>query len=403
VTYTPSPLRRFWPQAIIVAVVIGALTPVAISMFSSVRADLLGGDFASFYVAGEIVLDGDMDRLYEPAIQQSRQAQYHSEPGQYLYFAYPAFVALAYASIAWLPYPVAFAVHSLASLAVLAVAASMIVNVVSLRANSRRATVVGTALALLAFPIASAVLGGQNTTFTLVLVLVAFAVNPSISSLYAGIAAGALFYKPQFGLLVVMALVVGRKWKTLAWAGVATSALYVVVVPWMGWSWPEEWFLEVTSFGTQNQQVNGYLMVNALGWWSTVTSGANWVAFVAIGVVTVPTMVYAYRQRLSPSSIGPISAWIVLAAASALFYDAGIAMVVFGMFVLLNERPRWLIPAVIGVSWMQLFAHQLGWSPLFVVVVALWAYQTACLFGVVGPVSQSVGTLASPGRHDTDL
>jgi hypothetical protein len=403
VSYSSSPLSRFWPYAIVVAVLIGALTPIAVSAFSSGDANHLGGDFASFYVAGEIVLDGDIDRLYDPAIQQARQARYHSEPGEYLYFAYPPFVAMVYASIAWLPYPVAFAVHSLASLAVLAVAALMIVSVLTLQTNVRRATLVGTALALLSYPISTAVLGGQNTTFTLTLVLVAFAVIPSISSRFAGIAAGALFYKPQFGLLVVAALAVGRKWQSVVWAGVTTLSLYLVVVPWLGWLWPEDWLAEIALFGTQNQQVNGFLMVNALGWWSVIAPGVTWVALGTIAVVTIPTIVLAHRQRLLPSSVGPMSAWLVIAAASALFYDAGVALVLFGMFVVLTGRPRWLIPVVMGVSWTQLFARQLGWSPLFVVVVVLWAYQTACLFGIVDRVSHSVGTLASPGRHDTEL
>lgn len=402
-THTDSPFRRYWPYAIVAAVLIGALAPIVVSMFSADAGNRLGGDFSSFYVAGEIVLDGDIDRLYEPANQQARQAKYHSEPGEYLYFAYPPFVAMAYASIAWLPYPVAFAVHSIASLAVLAIAVLLMINVLTLRTNSRRATVVGTALALLAYPIAAAVLGGQNTTFTLTLVLVAFAVIRSISSPLAGIAAGALFYKPQFGVLVVAALAVGRKWQTVAWAGVTTMGLYLVVVPWLGWFWPDEWFTEVVSFSTQNQQVNGFLMVNALGWWSVVAPEVTWVAVGAIAVVTIPTIMLAYHLELLPSSIGPMSAWLVIGAASALFYDAGIALVVFGMFVLLTGRPRWLIPAAIGVSWTQLFARQLGWSPLFVVVIALWAYQALYLLRLRGSVSQSIGTLAQPGRCDTEL
>lgn len=374
-----------------------------LSVFSADFTNQFGGDFASFYVAGEIVLDGDIERLYEPAIQQARQAEYHSEPGEYLYFAYPPFVAVVYASIAWLPYPVAFAVHSLAALAALAVAVLLIVKAVTIRADPRRATVIGVALALLVYPIATSVLGGQNTTFTLTLVLLAFAIIPSISSLHAGVAAGALFYKPQFGLLVVVVLVVGRKWRAAGWAGVSSVGLYLLVVPWLGWLWPGDWFANIAIFGTQNQEVNGSLMVNGIGWWRAVAPDVWWIAIGTVVVVTIPTMALAHRRGLLPSSAGSMSAWLVLAAPSVLFYDAGIALVVFAMFVLLTDRGRWLILATIGVSWMQLFSHGLGWSPLFVVVLVLWAYQISCLFGLGGPVSQSVGTLASPGRYDTDL
>jgi hypothetical protein len=304
---------------------IGALAPTAVMLVSPKAADLLGGDFASFYVAGEIVLDGDIDLLYEPEIQRSRQAPYHSQPGEFLFFAYPPFVAVAYASIAWLPFPVAFAVQSLASLAFLALAVSMMARALSLRTGALEAVAAGTALSLLVFPIATAVLGGQNTTFTLLLVLAAFAVAPAITNPVAGLAAGVLFYKPQFGLLAAVALALGRKWGTLAWAAIAAGGLYLVAVPGLGWTWPEYWMRAVTAFGAENQRVNGVLMVNVIGWW----------------------------QAVAPNTI-------------------------------------WAL------------AHTLGWSPLFLIVIVVWAYQAGVMLRRSDPVSQSPGTLATPGAQNRE-
>jgi hypothetical protein len=144
-------------------------------------------------------------------------------------------------------------------------------------------------------------------------------------------------------------------------------------------------------------------MVNAIGWWEAVAPGATWIVVLSIVAVTVSTMVLAYRQQLGPTSVGAVSAWLILAAASALFYDAGIPVVVFGMFVFLRNRPLWLIPVAIGATWSQPFARALGWSPLFIVVVGIWLYQIVLLFQRPDPVSQSPGTLAHPGGHDPDL
>jgi hypothetical protein len=397
VTDSSSPLRRFWPYSIIAAILIGAMAPAVLSIFSPEAPNRLGGDFASFYVAGEIVLDGEIERLYEPAFQQDRQAAYYSEEGEFLFFAYPPFVAVAYATIAWLPYPLALSIQLVASLALLVVAVSMIAHSLTLRTNLRRATAVGTALSLLTFPIATAVLGGQNTTLTLMLVLAAFAVTPVLSSPVGGLAAGMLFYKPQFGVLVVLVLMVARKWRSVAWAGATVLGLYLVVVPWLGWLWPQDWMTAVASFGAENQRVNGALMVNAIGWWRAVMPGATWVVALSLAIMTAPTLLLVFRKGITSTSVGAISAWLILASVSALFYDSGLALVVFGMYVLLASRPYRLIPVVIVASWTQPLAVELGWSPLFIVVVVIWFYQIVFLFrsGVV--VSQPVGTLASPG------
>lgn len=372
-------------------------------MVSPEVANRLGGDFASFYVAGEIVLDGDIDRLYEPALQQNRQAAYHSEQGEFLFFAYPPFVAVAYAAIAWLPYPVALSIQLVMSFVFLVLSIWMITKSLAPQTNVRHAVAIGTALSLLTFPIATAVLGGQNATLTLMLVLIAFSIGPVLSSPVAGLAAGAMFYKPQYGVLVVAILVIVRKWRSVALAGVTALGLYLVLVPWLGWLWPEHWLTAVSTFGSDNQRVNGALMVNLIGWWEAVLPGSTWVVALSLVLVTVPTLSLVFRQRITPSSVGFISAWMILAAVSALFYDSGVALVMFGVFVLLTDRSVWLIPAAIAASWTQLFERELGWSPLFILVVLIWVYQIVFLFRSGTSVSQPVGTLAAPQRHEPGL
>src|SRR5690606_31716928 len=41
----------------------------------------------------------------------------------------------------------------------------------------------------------------------------------------AGILFGLLTYKPQFGLLIPIALIAGRKWRVVIWAALTTAAL----------------------------------------------------------------------------------------------------------------------------------------------------------------------------------
>src|SRR4051812_30744108 len=56
----------------------------------------LGGDYPAFHAAGEMVLAGDGDHLYDPHRQAAAQAPYYGDDddGGYLPFAYPPVVAL---------------------------------------------------------------------------------------------------------------------------------------------------------------------------------------------------------------------------------------------------------------------------------------------------------------------
>jgi hypothetical protein len=389
-------LRRTVPAAIVVVVVVVALVPAALSILGEGdRADRLGGDFPSFYAAGRIVLDGDADALYDPSVQRSYQEGLHEDAGEFLYFAYPPFVAVAYAAIAWLPYGVALSVHALAAIASLVVACTILAGWLYPAAERMRRTVVATAVSLAVYPVLTAVLGGQNTTFTLLAVVVAWraaTVAPGV----AGAAGAITLLKPQFGLIVVASLVAVRAWRAVAWAAGGAVAIYVVTASMWGFGWVGDWLAEVRRFGEVNEVVNGPLMVNVLGWVGNLsdTTAATLAATVVVAAGSVVTAVTLWRGRAAPATLGVMATWLVLGSLSALFYDAGVAIVAFGSFVVVGGAPAWSIPAVVGLSWTQPLAATLGWSPLFPLLVAMWAWQAMVLVRRPGFVSQATGTLA---------
>jgi len=380
----PSPFMvRVFPRAVLVVVALISMVPILLMVTGSGdTANKVGGDFPSFYASGEIVLDGQMDRLYDPALQREYQRPYHEETGEFLFFAYPPVTALVYASIAWLPYPVALALHSVLALLALVAAVWLVVPLVAPRHPLFESVALSAAAAILTFPIITSVMGGQNTTFTLLLVAATWRFARSGNSIAAGLAASALLYKPQFGVLLLMVIVIARMWKALASALVGTSLLYAISATMMGLAWPREWTDQVRAFADQNADVNGALMINVTGWVDQVmgdVAAAPIGALVLIVVVSIPTSYIVFRHGLEIAVFGVVAAWMLLASPSTLFYDAGVAIVGFGIFVALTGGPWYLAAAAMLASWIQVGARSLGWSPLFLIVIAMWAWQTFVL------------------------
>lgn len=387
----PSPfVVRVFPRAVLVVVVIVSLVPVLLMVtVSEDEANKVAGDFPSFYAAGEIVLDGQMDRLYDPALQREYQRPYHEEPGEFLFFAYPPVTALVYASIAWLPYPVALALHSVLAMLALVAAMWLVIPLVVPRHPLFGNVTLSAAAAVLTFPIITSVMGGQNTTFTLLLVAATWRFSRSGNSIAVGLAASALLYKPQFGILILVMIAIAQMWKALASAMVGASLLYASGAAMIGPRWPLEWADQVRVFADQNADVNGALMINVTGWADQVAgdvAAAAIGAVVVIVAISIPTSYIVFRHGLKMAVFGVVTAWMLLASPSTLFYDSGVAIVGFGIFVALMRGPWYLIAVAILASWIQVGARSLGWSPLFLIVSAMWAWQTFVLLRSGAPL-----------------
>ncbi|MEZ5176193.1 MAG: glycosyltransferase family 87 protein [Acidimicrobiia bacterium] len=366
-----SPIARLGPW---LAVAVVATAALGVALVGSGGERAYGGDFPSFYAAGSIVLDGNGDQLYEPTVQQAAQADLLPD-GRFLYFAYPPFTAAAYATMAWLPYGAAFVLHT-----VLAIAA-LVAAVVAFRplarglldGPTRLGIAVGVALAT--YPVVRAVLGGQNATFTLLLFVLVARFDSQDRPTAAGLAAAAMLYKPQFGILVLVVLLVGRRWRSVATAAAASSGLFAVGAVVSGVGWLATWFDAVLAFADENLVVNGDKMVAMLGWLQNAI-GREWgtvaVALALLVVLAMPLLreiAMHPRAEISWYAISPI---VVLAAPSALYYDTALVLVVPAVaFAWFRPAAAPGAIAVIGLSWIGVAGDTLGWNPLFVPIVAL--------------------------------
>jgi len=156
-------------------------------------------------------------------------------------------------------------------------------------------------------------------------------------------------------------------------------ALYLAAAIGFGAGWVGEWLDQVQGFGERNLEVNGDLMVSAIGFFQNLF-GTGIAAFVVAGAVLIGILALLlppwWRRGVAPEAVGLAAAGLVLLAPSALYYDAGLLVLSLAIGLTFGYRHAvgFAVGAFIG-SWSQLLASTLGFSPLFllVVVVFVWA------------------------------
>jgi alpha-1,2-mannosyltransferase len=182
----------------------------------------IGTDFSSFYAAGSLALEGHAAAIYDMAAHFAREQQIFGAATPYYSWLYPPIFLLVAVPLALLPYPIALIVWQATSLALyLAVIAAVLKPL-------RRANAVIARLWLpvaAAFPAVFINLGhGQNGFLTAALLGAALLALPQ-RPIVSGILFGLLAYKPQFGLLIPIALLAAAQWRTTIAAGITVIVL----------------------------------------------------------------------------------------------------------------------------------------------------------------------------------
>jgi hypothetical protein len=202
----------------------------------------IGTDFSSFYAAGSEALEGRAADAYEPAKHHAQEQRRFGVDTPYYSFNYPPVFLLIAAPVALLPYPLALALFQAASLALYL---WMIATILK-PARQRDSVIARNWLPVAAaFPAVFINLGhGQNGFLTAGLLGAAMArlERPVVS----GLCIGLLCYKPQFALVIPLALVAAGRWRTIVSAALTTIA--VVAISWL-WFGTDTWtaFLNSTE------------------------------------------------------------------------------------------------------------------------------------------------------------
>src|SRR6266508_871878 len=174
----------------------------------------LGTDFSSFYAAGTYVQDGQASAPFDPPAQHAREQQLFGAATPFYSWAYPPFFLFIAAALALLSYPLALLVWQVVTLLSYLGTIRAAVASVSESAVRDRLCI----LLALAYPAVFVNVGhGQNGLLSASLLGGALVLLPK-RPILAGVLIGFLAYKPQFGLMIPIALLAGGRWKTIAGA-----------------------------------------------------------------------------------------------------------------------------------------------------------------------------------------
>ena len=174
----------------------------------------IGTDFSNVYAAGELTWQGKPADAYDPALQHAaEQATFGGREVPFYGWHYPPFFFAVAFLVASLPYAFGLALWLVASFAG---------YLATIRAILPRPE---TLLIAAAFPAVFVNVGhGQNGFLTTALLggaLLSLDRRPWL----AGMLIGLLAYKPQFGVMIPIALLASQRWSSIAAAIVTIAAL----------------------------------------------------------------------------------------------------------------------------------------------------------------------------------
>ena len=174
----------------------------------------IGTDFSNVYAAGRLIWQGRAAEAYEPTLQHAaEQAVFDGREVPFYGWHYPPFFFAIAFLVAAFPYAWGLAMW---------LAASLAGYLAAMRAILPRPE---TLLISSAFPAVFVNIGhGQNGFLTAALLGGALQLIGRRPWL-AGILIGCLAYKPQFGVLIPIALVAGGRWRSIGAAAATVAAL----------------------------------------------------------------------------------------------------------------------------------------------------------------------------------
>jgi hypothetical protein len=251
----------------------------------------LGTDFSNVYAAGTYVVDGTPAAPFDLARQYQRERAIFGAATPFYGWHYPPYFLFVAGALAKMPYGIALAVWQAITFAfyLLAIRA-ILVSARSAPEHSNRLIADPLwLLAAIAFPAVLINIGhGQNGFLTAALLgggLVVLDRRP----LVAGILFGLLIYKPQYGLLIPIALAAGGRWRCFAAAAVTVVVLTVVTTLAFG---PQIWqaFLVSTHFSRTvalEQGNTGWHKIQSIFAWARMWGAPIPLAYALQGVLLV--------------------------------------------------------------------------------------------------------------------
>jgi len=279
----------------------------------------VGNDFVGFWAAGRMALEGHPTDAYDYNLHEAEEQRAlpwkANQKAPFLPWTYPPTFLIVMAALAMAPYGVALGLWLAATLAVY------------LRAIRGIMPGWNAAILALAFPAVFSNLAHGQTGFLTTGLLGGALLLLDQRPWVAGVLFGLLAYKPQFGLLVPLALLAGGYWRAICAAGL--TVVGTVAASWTVWG-GEPWraFLSamqlMSARGLETGSIDLEKLQSAFAAMRMFGGSVElaWAIQIAFAMVSAGVIVWAWRRPGSIALRGALLATTTLMATPYIFdYD----------------------------------------------------------------------------------
>lgn len=311
--------------------------------------------FGPTLVGAVMVREGDGERLYDAAAQrevQQRVLEPYVDRDELLPFNHPPFEALVLSLIIDLPYPVLFALWTLCSVLMMAMA----LKVMSVALPVSRPLQWGLVLVAFSYlPFIQTLVMGQSSAFVLAGLCGTYAALRTGHGGWAGVALLLVALKPQFLPVVVLLLLLQRRWRTLAVFAGCSGAATVLAMPVLGVTWPLT-YLRLLLGPTQlnNTLIHPEVMNNWRGFAVNIlggtASGLVVPVFAGLSIASIGVLLFAWWRFNAQARSGETHPMPWSPAQDLLWALLGIVVVLVSPHLMPHDLtllvlPGWIIAA----------------------------------------------------------
>ncbi len=277
---------RLVPAALLIGYVIALAVLFATAHGTSdYRGRPLGTDFSNVYAAGKAVIAGVPTAPFDPVRQYRKEQSLFGSATQFYGWHYPPYFLLPAEALAHLPYVEALVLWQLGTLALYAGALWLLLRNGPYPSMAKDARWI---LPALAFPAAFVNLTHGNNGFLTAALLASGLALLETRPALAGALFGLLVYKPQFVMLIPLALAFGGYWRTLVTGALTIAALSLATTLACG---PDVWraFLVSLHFARTvvlEQGSTGFNKIQSVFAWVRLWGGSVALAYAAQACAT---------------------------------------------------------------------------------------------------------------------
>jgi glycosyl transferase family 87 len=316
---------RLWALAVLAASSLGMLYLVVTSdgLNDSFNRPL-GTDFSNVYAAGTYVLDGHAAAAFDWPLQHARERAIFGDTTPFYGWHYPPFFLFVAGLLALMPYALALSVWQGVTLVLYLGAMWSILSAVSGRSIIRDPMWL---LLAVAFPAVFINIGHGHNGFLTAALLGAALVALDRRPIVAGILFGLIAYKPQFGMLIPLVLIVSRRWRAFSAAALTVMALALATLIAFG---PEVWrvffaSMHLTRVEVLEQGGTGWHKIQSIFSIIRMWGGSVPLAYAAQGTLTLAlaaSLGWLWRSETAfPLKAAALTVAAILATPYSLDYD----------------------------------------------------------------------------------